>query len=93
MIYGLWCLVNHYGSLPPHTRWRSDLSCLCGLELQRQSGQLLCLRLQPYQLRGFQLREPSAADRQLLERQMGLDLAPSGWRCQRQDGGWFLLPG
>ncbi len=93
ILYGCGDLINDYEGLPPHSPWRSDLICLYGLELQRQSGQLLSLRLQPYQLRGFQLREPSAADRQLLERQMGLDLAPSGWRCQRQDGGWFLLPG
>ncbi|MFM2173732.1 MAG: hypothetical protein RLZZ54_1659 [Cyanobacteriota bacterium] len=93
ILYGCGDLINDYEGLPPHPPWRCDLICLYGLELQRQSGQLLSLRLQPFQLRGFQLREPSAADRQLLERQMGLDLCPSGWRCQRQDGGWCLMPG
>ena len=93
ILYGCGDLINDYEGLPPHFPWRSDLVCLYGLELQRQSGQLLSLRLQPFQLRGFQLREPSAADRQLLERQMGLDLSPSGWCWQRQDGGWCLVPG
>jgi hypothetical protein len=91
----MWCSAipptTHEG-LPPHGPWRSDLVCLYGVELERRSGSLVGLELQPFQLRGFQLQEASTADRQLIEHQLGLEAAPAGWRCRNEGHGWRLEP-
>jgi hypothetical protein len=62
------------------------------VELERRSGGLAALELQPFQLRGFRLQEASAADRQLLEHQLGLEATPAGWRCRPHGNGWRLEP-
>jgi len=90
ILYGCGDLINDYEGLPPRDPWRSDLVCLYGVELERRSGALAALELQPFQLRGFQLQEASAADRQLLEHQLGLEAAPAGWRCRSEGHGWRL---
>jgi poly-gamma-glutamate capsule biosynthesis protein CapA/YwtB (metallophosphatase superfamily) len=92
ILYGCGDLINDYEGLPPHGPWRSDLVCLYGLELERRSGALTALAIQPYRLRGFQLQEASGADRQLLEQQLGLEASPAGWRCRSEGNGWRLEP-
>ena len=92
ILYGCGDLINDYEGLPPHGPWRSDLVCLYGVELERSSGALQALELRPFQLRGFQLQEPSNADRHLLERQLGLEASPEGWRCSSHAEGWRLEP-
>jgi poly-gamma-glutamate synthesis protein (capsule biosynthesis protein) len=92
ILYGCGDLINDYEGLPPHGPWRSDLVCLYGVELERRSGGLAALELQPFQLRGFRLQEASAADRQLLEHQLGLEATPAGWRCRPHGNGWRLEP-
>ena len=59
-------------------------------ELERSSGALRALELQPFVLRGFQLRQASTADRQLLEHQLSLEIAAEGWRWQTNGSGWRL---
>jgi poly-gamma-glutamate synthesis protein (capsule biosynthesis protein) len=92
ILYGCGDLINDYEGLPAHSPWRSDLVCLYGVELERCSGALTALELRPFQLRGFQLQEASAADRQLLEHQMGLEAAPPGWRVRADGNSWRLEP-
>ena len=92
ILYGCGDLINDYEGLPPHGPWRSDLVCLYGLEMERRSGALTALAIQPFQLRGFQLQEASVADRQLLEQQLGLEASPAGWRCRSEGNGWRLEP-
>ena len=92
ILYGCGDLINDYEGLPAHGPWRSDLVCLYGVELQPGGGALAALELQPFQLRGFQLREASSSDRQLLERQLGLEASPAGWHCESQGNGWRLEP-
>lgn len=92
ILYGCGDLINDYEGLPAHGPWRSDLVCLYGVELERSSGALQALELRPFQLHRFQLQEPSSADRSLLERQLGLEATPAGWRCTRHTEGWRLEP-
>ena len=92
ILYGCGDLINDYEGLPAHSPWRSDLVCLYGVELDRASGTLAALELQPFQLRGFQLQEASAADRQLLEHQLGFEATPGGWRYRHEGHGWRLEP-
>ena len=92
ILYGCGDLLNDYEGLPPHAPWRSDLVCLYGLELDRHSGQLLSLELQPFTIHGLQLRPIAEADRTLLEHQMALESLTPQWRCHRQGHGWLLLP-
>jgi poly-gamma-glutamate synthesis protein (capsule biosynthesis protein) len=92
ILYGCGDLINDYEGLPAHGPWRSDLVCLYGVELQPGGGALAALELQPFQLRGFQLREASSSDRQLLERQLGLEASPAGWHCESRGNGWRLEP-
>ena len=90
ILYGCGDLMNDYEGLPAHAPWRSDLVCLYGVELERSSGALHALELQPFVLRGFQLRQASTADRQLLEHQLSLDIAAEGWRWRTNGSGWRL---
>ena len=92
ILYGCGDLINDTEGLPAHGPWRSDLVCLYGLELERDSGRLQALELHPFQLRGFQLQQANSADRALLERQMGLESLQPSWRCQRHGSGWRLVP-
>ncbi len=92
ILYGCGDLINDSEDVPPHAPWRSDLVCLYGLKLERTSGALAGLELRPFQLRGFQLQEASAADHQLLSHQLGLEASPLGWRCRRHGNGWQLEP-
>ena len=92
ILYGCGDLLNDYEGLPPHAPWRSDLVCLYGLELDPHSGALLSLELQPWAIRGFQLRPITTADRSLLERQMALESLPLQWRCHSHGAGWRLQP-
>lgn len=90
ILYGCGDLINDYEGLPAHAPWRSDLVCLYGVELERSSGALCALELQPFVLRGFQLRQATAADRQLLEHQLGLETAAEGWQWSPNGSGWRL---
>jgi poly-gamma-glutamate synthesis protein (capsule biosynthesis protein) len=90
ILYGCGDLINDYEGLPAHGPWRSDLVCVYGVELERSSGALKALELRPFQLQRFQLQEPIAADRSLLERQLGLKASPPGWGYTSHAEGWRL---
>lgn len=92
ILYGCGDLINDYAGLPAHGPWRPDLVCLYATDLDRRSGELLRLTIHPFQLRRFRLHRAAAADRQLLWRQMGLELSPPGWQGAERHGAWVLEP-
>ena len=92
ILYGCGDLINDSEGLPPHGPWRSDLVCCHLLELDPATGALLALTLHPFQLHRFRLRRPSADDRGMLWRQMGLELAPAGWQGRDDGAAWRLEP-
>lgn len=90
ILFGSGDLINDYEGLTAHAPWRSDLVCLYRLDLDRASGALARLVIHPYRLRGFQLREAAATERQFLARQLRLDQPPVGWHW-REAGDTFQL--
>lgn len=92
ILHGCGDLINDYEGLPAHGRWRSDLVCLYGLELEASSGALRALELRPYRLHGFQLRVAAADERRQLAAGIGLNTDPRGWHWQQRRTHWRLQP-
>jgi poly-gamma-glutamate synthesis protein (capsule biosynthesis protein) len=97
ILYGCGDLINDYeGIADPWGRpqgspvLRSDLACLYLLELRRSDGALERLEVVPFRLRRFRLSRAEPADRQALERMLGLPAW--GWRRTGGDGGAGGVP-
>jgi poly-gamma-glutamate synthesis protein (capsule biosynthesis protein) len=95
ILHGCGDLINDYeGIADPWGRpagLRSDLGCLYLLELRRPGGALQRLEVVPFRLRRFRLTHPEPADRQALERMLGLPAA--GWRVSGGPAGAAGLDG
>jgi poly-gamma-glutamate capsule biosynthesis protein CapA/YwtB (metallophosphatase superfamily) len=66
ILYGAGDFLNDYEGIEGHEAFRGDLTLLYLPQLSPVTGELLSLRLAPFQIKRFRLNRPSAPDRQWL---------------------------
>jgi poly-gamma-glutamate synthesis protein (capsule biosynthesis protein) len=91
VLHGCGDLVNDYEGIAPHGRQRSDLGCLYGVTLDRESGRLAGLEIVPMQLRRFRLTRPQPAVREGLHRLLAHGCQAMGTRIEASAHGHWRL--
>jgi poly-gamma-glutamate capsule biosynthesis protein CapA/YwtB (metallophosphatase superfamily) len=85
ILYGCGDFLNDYEGISGHEAFRSDLSIAYLPEFDDRTGDLKRLRMQPLQMRRFQLRLASARDQDWLARVLGRQCARLGGRVEARD--------
>jgi poly-gamma-glutamate synthesis protein (capsule biosynthesis protein) len=91
ILYGCGDLLNDYEGIGEHSPWRSDLGCLYGVQLDRDSGHLLGLDIRPWLIKRFQLQRTYPADQSWLKQQLNLEAIAEQWPSHGTPGGGFHL--
>lgn len=91
ILYGCGDLINDYEGIASRGELRSDVGCLWLPLLERDTGRLRRLRIEPMQLRRLRLQLADADARRFVEALLDRrERWPGTWLEALDDGGWVL---
>ncbi len=91
ILYGCGDFINDYEGIGGYERFRDDLVLMYLVSLKSDSGDLLALRLVPFQIRHFRLTRPSSADLRWLKDTLNRIYAPFGTGVTEAEDQTLLL--
>lgn len=90
VLYGCGDLINDYEGIGGHEKYRGDLSLMYFPEMN-SDGELVSLKMQPMQIRRFQLHRSSAKDKKWLREILDRECDQFGHAVEQSPDGYLAL--